>query len=189
MPTSRALSVRRALPALLAVVPALILAGCGEPEAAELPPDADAMEAEVERDGAEVPAFSTEVRTAFRPPEGKDTGVLGTLRLLVPTEAAPEDAALRLRVELTGLPPGEHGWHIYEGPCGVEGGGLAVPVSSAPGREALAPPLRPRDDGSAEAEVAVPPLRDLWVDAGHYSVRVFEGAGVEAGPLLACALL
>jgi hypothetical protein len=174
---------------VLVLLPALLLAGCGEPEAAELPPDADAMEAEVERDGVEVPAFSEEVRTAFRPPEGSDADVRGTLRLLVPTEAAPEDAALRLHVELAGLPPGEHGWHIYEGTCDMEGGGLAIPVSNAPGRDALAPPLQVGEDGTAEAEAAIPPLRDRWVDAGHYSVRVFEGAGVEAGPLLACARL
>lgn len=157
-----------------------------------MPPEASAMEAEAETEGgAEVPAFSEEVRTAFQPPADSATGVTGTLRLLVPTQEGADEGAgpARLHVELAGLAQGQHDWHVYDGPCGVEGGGLALPLSATDDNPGVAGPLQADARGSVEAEVDAPPLDRLWTEAGNYSVRVFAGTGVDAGPVVACANL
>lgn len=99
-----------------------------------------------------------------------------------------EDEDLRLRAELTGLPEGEHAWHIHAGPCGVDAP-VEIPLSAPPGEEAVAEPLTAGPDGTATTEISVPPLKDLWVAAGSYSVHVHETVGEDHGPTLACANL
>lgn len=168
------------------------LAGCGGGEPG-VPLEADAEEARVETEaGVEVPAFSEEVRTAFRPAAGPDGNAAGILKLLVPTEAV-EPAAMepmRIQVELTGLEAGPHAWAVWEGPCGTDGGGPLVPLSDLGEQEGLVAPLQVAEDGTAYAQVPVPPLRELWVDAGDYSVRVFGDADpTDPGSLVACAVL
>lgn len=174
--------------AILAAATMAACADAGEDEA-ELDTGADtsAMEATVSVDGAEVPAFSTVVRTQFSPTEAVG-GVSGTLRLLVPTQEAPEDEPLRLVVELAGLEPGPHAWHVRRGSCEVgEPGEVLVPFTPTAEQEGVAEPLVADEQGRAHAEVPLPPLDALRTRAGQYSVHVHRKAGVEHGPSVACA--
>lgn len=171
----------------VAFVTLLALGACAEDSDEAAPPDESAMEAEVEVDGTTGPAFSEEVRTEFSAPEGSDSQARGTLRLLVPVREA-EDDDMRLRVELAGLTPGEHAWHIHAGPCGVDAP-IEIPLSAPEGEESLAEPLTAGEDGTVVTEVAVPPLDQRWVEAGSYSVHVHRSTGAEHGPTVACATL
>ena len=146
-----------------------------------------AMEATTEAAGTAGPAFSEEVRTEFRPLEGSDSAVTGTLRLLVPVQPAEAEHP-RIHVELAGLTPGPHAWHIHGGPCDVDAP-VEVPISTPAGEEQLADPLEAGPDGRVTAEVRVPALSQLWVEAGAYSVHVHERAGTDHGATVACAVL
>lgn len=167
----------------------LASACAGEPDATIEERDGEsAMEAEVEvNDEVTVPAYSEEVRTEFTAPEGAPSDARGTLRLLVPVERLG-DKPPKLHVRLAGLEPGPHAWHIHGAPCGVEAP-VVVPLSATREMEAIHGPLEAGADGMAAAEVAVPPLRELWVEAGAYSVHVHERPGADHGPTVACAAL
>lgn len=178
----------RHLPILAVVLSTTLAVACG-PEESEPEPAADqpAMEAEVPAAGTEVPAFSEEVRTEFAAPEGSASDVRGTLRLLVPVEGL-EEADLRLRAELAGLEAGPHAWHIHAGPCGVDAP-VEIALSPSADQPGLTDPLIAAGNGTAEAEVDVPPLNERWVEAGAYSVRIHESAGADPGAEVACATL
>lgn len=180
----RSTSIETVLVAALAL---LVPAACTGADDDPGPESDSAMDATVDADGTEGPAFSEEVRTEFAPPAGASSDARGTLRLLVPVQdLADED--LRLRVELAGLSPGTHAWHVHAGPCGTEAP-VEIPLSAGESGEGITEALMAGDDGTVTEEIAVPPLNALWVRAGSYSVRVHERAGSDHGRVVACATL
>jgi hypothetical protein len=174
------------IPSMLALGLALAVAGCGQREG-DVTPNTDAMHAQVKEDGSEVPAFSEATRTAFQPTADVDPGARGTLRLLVPIQAVKEDVPMTLHVQLAGLQPGAHAWNIYGASCSVEHPPILISLSGTPDTTGIVAPLEVKADSTAEAEVPVPPLRALWVEAGDYSVRVFAGVGDRQGVMVTCA--
>lgn len=121
----------------LAVVVAAGLVGCGaEPDAA--PPDADAaFSADA---GPEATPLGVDVATAVIS-ELDGSGVSGTV-----TFREVEDA-LRVRVRLEGIAPGEHGFHVHEGgSCAPDSAG--TPGGAAGGH--LNPLVSPHGPPSAE---------------------------------------
>jgi hypothetical protein len=177
---------RPTIPSVLVLGVALAAAGCGQGEG-DITPDTDAMHAQVKEDGAEVPAFSEDARTVFQPTSEANPGARGTLRLLVPIQAVEEDVPMRIHVRLAGLEPGMHGWNIYGASCAVAHPPILIPLTGTPDSTGTVAPIEVLPDSTAEAEVPVPPLRALWVEAGDYSVRVFAGVGKNQGAMVTCA--
>jgi hypothetical protein len=164
-----------------------LVAACQGGEEAEVVPEEPVADGAVDTlEQAATPAFSTEVRTQFEP-TADDSPMTGSLRLLVPTEAAEPDTPLRLNVSVSGLAAEPHAWNVYDAPCSTDGP-MLIPLASQEGDRGIADPLQPGEDGRVEVEVPVPPLRETWVEAGNYSVRILEPSASDES-VLACATL
>lgn len=174
-PTVRTLSVTVAL--------GFLAAGCAEPGQEE---GLATEEGPAETEEAEVPDFSEEVRTEFEPGPGATGEVAGRLRLLVPVQGVNEP--MKLAVQIAGLSPGPHAWHIHDAPCGEEGA-VVIPFSDTEEIEGIGEPLEADEAGVAVDTVDVPPLDRVWVRAGGLSVHVHARPGVDHGPTVACAIL
>jgi Cu/Zn superoxide dismutase len=122
----------------------------------------------------------------FEPGEGAgERAISGTVTVL---EGEEPTGGYRLAVEIEGLTPGEHAWHIHNAPCGKQGP-VVVPFTATESEEGLAQALDAGEGGMAEAEVTVPSER-LSLDelkSGEYSLHVHQNAGADHGPTVACA--
>lgn len=170
-----------ALAAGLAVTATLGLTACG--------PDAGANEAAEGDEAAEYasPAERTTTNeprvlheSSFETADGIELDVDGTL------EVADRNGALELIVDLEGLPPGEHAWHIHEGACD-EAGPIRLPLSSTSDMEGTVGPVTVDAEGRVDRTVRVPGLNRAWVDAGDHSLHIHERPGTDHGPTLVCA--
>jgi Cu/Zn superoxide dismutase len=125
----------------------------------------------------------------FEPAEGAPSGrpITGSVNVIEATEAGGD---YHLVVNIEGLSPGEHAWHIHSGPCG-EKAPVVVPFTPTAEGPGLAQALTPGEGGVAEADVTVP--RDRLsleqLKSGDYSLHVHEKGGVDHGPTVACANL
>jgi hypothetical protein len=125
----------------------------------------------------------------FEPPQGTESDVAGTVRILVAEPAGAEGSAPQLAVDLTGLEPGEHAWHIHEGSCEADTPPVEIALSPTAEMEGITGPLVVQLDGTASAEVPVPQLEYLMTGSGRYSLHVHEHAGTDHGATVACANL
>jgi len=177
---------------------------------------ASACEADREDSEATIPATEELEQPAVQPvtepvitgdfeePEGA-ADVDGNFEL----RSESPDASI-LRVELEGLTPGEHAWHIHEGDC-ANLGQVVIALTPAtdqptmPGAQALMADA----DGKATATVTIPraDLDKLHTGAPgtpatpgqaesaagevqqRYSINVHQQAGENPGPPAACANL
>jgi len=175
-------TTRFALMVLLALVPS----ACAESEPDQeiladsidlpLPAPGDTLGAAEREAGLDV------VATAPLIGVGERAGAsLGTVRVTQPQVEGP--LGLQLSVELNGLPPGEHAWHLYDGPCSA----ADAPVLVALGDSASGRALRIEGSGFAEATTFVPSetLSASRFGGNTTSLRVHSHG--EGGPALACA--
>lgn len=133
--------------------------------------------------------FTTELRADFHAPEGMvNTALHGQVEVLQPEPEMEGNPAPHLKVELSGLEPGEHAWHIHDGPCG-EPASVLIPLTSTADMEGVGEPLVADESGHAIADLPVPPLSDLALGEGKYSLHVHESGGVDHGATVACATL
>lgn len=172
-----------------ALLLATLLSACGDARAAA---DGRALAAEPDPSTEPgVPVVAEKLRTVFRPLPAGPEAVAGVMRVLVPARGVSEGAsgAPRLHVEIEGLSPGPHAWGVYRGTCDEADAEVGVALSALPGHSGLGEALTVDRDGRVVAEQAVPPLRRLFEETATFSVRVHQGAGLEAGPAVACATL
>jgi Cu/Zn superoxide dismutase len=118
-----------------------------------------------------------------RGPAGGD--VTGTLRM-----TASPGQGMQLNVDLMGLTPGEHAWHIHSVPCGREGP-VVVAITATPEQQGIGQPLMAGADGHAMGSVTVTPnkLSVEQLQTGQYSLHVHERGGTDHGATAACANL
>jgi Cu/Zn superoxide dismutase len=190
------MTTRRRFPlaAALALGVGLFGACADQPRADDEMADDDSMDAPgtVATEPAEAPGSaegSVAMTASFEPGEGALDGqrVDGTLTVFEPAQG---NGDFRLRVHVQGIGEGEHAWHIHAAPCGQEGP-VVVPFTETEDGPGLAQPLRPGEDGVAEATVTVPADK-LQLDQfrnGDYSLHVHQKGGVDHGPTVACANL
>lgn len=178
-------------PSLLALASVLTIAACGPGEDAadelEVPGDEVAEEPTDVRE-TPMPEYTETVQSDFTSGEEAEVEIIGTLHLMEPTSAAAPGAPLRIRVQMSGLPAGEHAWHIHAGPCDASAE-VAVALTATEEQDGITQPLTSDDMGVAEAEVEVPGLAERWMGSGDHSVHVHEGSGTDFGPSIACATL
>ena len=111
------------------------------------------------------------------------------------------ESTLSLSLEATGLPPGDHAWHIHRGPCGSSAD-VVIALSATDEMEAalrirrgesemaaVVGPLEVEDDGSVEETVEVPGLSREMIGRGGYSLHIHQRPGTDHGPSIACASL
>ena len=162
-----------------------------------LPACADNDADDIDADDADAPApAATETPTPAGP----------TLLMTIPFEAEggsnvggqvqvlsndTDPNGVRMAVSFTGVPAGEHAWHIHQGACGAKDTPVVVPFTEDKDKPAIASPIVPDASGNAMTEVAVPSnlltvnqLRD-----GDYSLHLHQKGGVDHGPTIACATL
>jgi Cu/Zn superoxide dismutase len=96
------------------------------------------------------------------------------------------DGGMEYAVELTGLTPGEHAWHIHSGACGTEGP-VVLPITDTPDMEGVGDPVQVGEDGRGTATVTIPADRISALGTGPHSLHVHERAGTDPGPSVACA--
>jgi Cu/Zn superoxide dismutase len=177
----------------LALIP-LALAACSEAESRDAGDMVDSAEAAVGRaiddvaDAADRDEdFDVLFTSDFRAPENVEAPeVEGTVKVLVAEADMQGTATPRLRVELRGLTPGEHAWHVHSGPCGTPAP-IEIALTATADTDGLVSPLVADAAGEAEAEVPVPALADLMLGEGHYSLHVHEFGGIDHGAAVACA--
>src|SRR5687767_12858073 len=97
----------------------------------------------------------------------------------------------RVAVSFTGVPAGDHAWHIHQGACGAKDTPVVVPFTEDKDKAAIASPITPDTSGNAMTEVSVPSslltvnqLRDA-----DYSLHLHQKSGTDHGPTIACATL
>lgn len=170
----------------LALASALALAACGPGEDAQYEQPDTPGEEPIDVRETPMPEYTETVQSDFTAVEGVEAEITGTLHLLEPTTVASPGAPMRVRVQVSGLPPGEHAWHIHAGACEADGE-VVIPFTATADEEGIADPLTPDAQGIAMAEIEVPALADRWMGTGDHSIHVHEAAGTEPGPALACA--
>jgi Cu/Zn superoxide dismutase len=98
------------------------------------------------------------------------------------------DEPLEIVVHGTGLPPGEHGWHVHAGPCGTDGP-VRIALSETAQAEGITGPIDVNDEGEFEESVEVPELNRTMVGMQEHSVHIHQNAGANHGPAVACATI
>lgn len=168
-----------ALALSLALVPFL---GCNpDADDADEPGEFDSPAAETEP--AAPPAMAQPRvlnESSFEAAEGTDLDLDGTLEI-VDRSGTPE-----LVVELQGLPPGEHAWHIHSAPCGQEGP-VVLALSTTSDMEGTVGPVTVDQEGRIDRTVSLPGLDRMWIGVGSHSLHIHERPGTDHGPTLACA--
>jgi len=151
-------------------------------------PDADADEAgEFDSPAAETtptPPVAPEPRvlseSSFEVAEGTELELDGNL------EVVDRNGTLELVIDVEGLPPGEHAWHIHEGDCGTAGP-VRLPLSSTSEMEGTVGPVTVDQQGRVSRTVPLPQLDRAWIGSGSHSLHIHQRPGTDHGPTLACA--
>ncbi len=110
------------------------------------------------------------------------TNVAGSIQV------QPNGEDTDVTLNLTGLAPGEHAWHIHNAPCGQDGP-IIFAFTATADMEGTADPVTAADDGSATATGTIPGVRLARDElrSGMYSLHVHESGGTDHGPSVACA--
>lgn len=110
-------------------------------------------------------------------------GVEGRLSLV-----GEGDDPIELHVRGSGLPPGEHAWHIHEGACGSSGP-VRIALSETADMGGITGALEVDRDGAFEESVEVPELTPDLAGRGGHSLHVHQRGGTDHGPTIACATI
>ena len=138
----------------------------------------------------------------FKEPEGATGDIDGNFEL-----TPDPSGGATLNVELEGLTPGEHAWHIHQAECGTDGP-VVIAFTPTPDMQPVpgALPLIAGEDGRVTAGLVIPqseldklqgsPMdetgqpRDMAGDTERkFSIHVHQQAGADHGPTVACANL
>ncbi|MGH7468818.1 MAG: hypothetical protein ACRENP_12745 [Longimicrobiales bacterium] len=114
------------------------------------------------------------------------TNIGGQVQVM-PTDGDP--GGFRVVVNLTGVPEGEHAWHIHQGACSAKNAPVVVAFTAEGDKPALSTPLVAGADGNVTAEATVPStmLSLQQLQSGEYSLHTHRKAGTDQGPSIACA--
>lgn len=128
----------------------------------------------------------TLLTTALRPADSTAAStVSGEVSVVAGDDA---DDPLELVVRGTGLPPGEHGWHVHSGPCGSSGP-VRIPLSETANADGITGPIDANDEGEFDQTVEVPELNRTMVGTQGHSLHIHRNAGANHGPTVACATI
>lgn len=98
------------------------------------------------------------------------------------------DEPLELVVRGRGLPPGEHGWHVHNGPCGTSGP-VSIALSETADENGITGPIDVNDQGEFDETVEVPELNRTMVGTQAHSLHIHRNPGANHGPTVACATI
>jgi Cu/Zn superoxide dismutase len=138
---------------------------------------------------AEAPAPATPALLMTVPMEAAGGSTVGGEVQILPVE---NDAnAFKVSASFTGVPEGDHAWHIHQGACSAQGTPVVVPFTEDKDKPAIATPITAGADGSATAEVVVPAnlLTVTQLRDGDYSLHIHQKTGTDHGPTIGCANL
>ncbi len=171
---------------VLLAVAVISMPACAKDDAGEVDSDDTDAPAQAATE-ATTPATPTLLMTIPIEPEG-GSNVGGQVQVLS-NDADPN--GFRLAVSFTGVPAGEHAWHIHQSACGVKDTPVVVPFTEDKDKPAIAGPIVADASGNAMSEVAVPStlltvnqLRDA-----DYSLHLHQKGGIDHGPTIACATM
>lgn len=117
---------------------------------------------------------------------GQATGVGGTVRVI----DLPGTSDMQIQVEGTGLPPGEHAWHIHAGTC-AQPGAIVIPFTPVGQREGLDEAIEVDANGRGSEDGTIPSsmLTQEQLAANPHVVNIHANPGASPGPAVACAPL
>lgn len=115
---------------------------------------------------------------------GGATGVSGEVELV----DLPQTDDMQVQVDVSGISPGGHAWHIHSGTC-AQLGGIVVPFTTAGPNQGLDTPIEVSAGGRGEADARIPAerLSRQQVEGGDYALNIHANA--TGGPGVACANL
>ena len=138
--------------------------------------------------GATATGATTVEQNAFQPAPGAPSGISGSAVVL----KLPNDStSWKLAVNLTGLPAGEHAWHIHNGSCSQPNAPVLLPLSPVPGQKAIDGNLKANAQGMADDTVTVPDARlnPSELNQNKLSLHVHAKGGANHGATIACAAM
>ena len=108
----------------------------------------------------------------------------GTARLI----DIPRFSSMQVQVDVRGLTPGPHAWHIHTGGC-RNPGGIVVPFTPIGAQAGIDEPLTAGENGQVTQDAIIPAelLTPAQVQAGEYSLHVHNSAGANPGRSIGCA--
>jgi Cu/Zn superoxide dismutase len=137
----------------------------------------------------EAPAPATPTLLMTIPIEAESGSKVGGQIQILSSDTDP--AGFKVAASFTGVPEGEHAWHIHQGACGQKDTPVVVPFTEDKDKPAISEPIVATADGNVIKEVAVPgtllsvqQLRD-----GDYSLHLHQKGGTDHGPTIGCATL
>ena len=115
---------------------------------------------------------------------GGATGVSGEVELV----DLPQTDDMQVQVDVAGIAPGGHAWHIHSGTC-AQLGGIVVPFTTAGQNQGIDTPIEVGANGRGEADARIPAdrLSRQQIEGGDYAPNIH--ANPNGGPGVACANL
>lgn len=153
--------------------------GCG----GETQTNANTREGMEQAQATPAPTLEPSRTLTFEPANG--TKATGTL---VITDRP--DGAAAITVDIDGLSPGAHAWHVHNAPCG-SAGQVVLPFTDIASQKGIAEPLVANDQGHASGTVTITAeqLPPAALKNGKYSIHIHKGAGTDPGETVACVTL
>lgn len=113
---------------------------------------------------------------------GGATGVSGEVEVV----DLPTTDDMQVQVEVRGIAPGQHAWHIHSGSC-AQPGGIVVPFTAAGQMAALDDPIEVGANGAGEEDARIPAerLSRQQIESGDYALNIH--ANPSGGAPVACA--
>lgn len=164
---------RRILGIVTATGVSVMLAGCSA--LGVEPPEAP--------EGAVSAVGNSFMRSPLRA-EGGGSGVSGEVELI----DLPATDDMQVQVDVSGIAPGAHAWHIHTGTC-AQMGGIFLPFTTAGSNAGIDDPIEVGADGRGEEDANIPAARltRQQLEAGDYALNIHANA--TGGPGVACANL
>lgn len=115
---------------------------------------------------------------------GGAAGVSGEVEVI----DLPQTDDLHIQVEVAGIAPGQHAWHIHSGTC-AQMGGIVVPFTTAGPNTGIDEPIEVAANGRGEEDAHIPAARltRQQLEGGDYALNIHANPG--GGPGVACANL
>jgi hypothetical protein len=172
-------------PRVLLAAALIALPACANDDADDAGTDADAP-APAATEATTPPTPALLMTIPFEAEGGSNVG--GQVQVL----SHDADAnGFKVAVSFTGVPAGDHAWHIHQGACGAKDTPVVVPFTEDKDKAAIATPITPDASGNAMTEVSVPSslLTVTQLRDADYSLHLHQKAGIDHGPTIACATL